>query len=643
MLLQLFSSMRPSREKSAVQISLGGGLVAALAIKTLVEIWRTWHVAKLVWARDSRLPLKKQPSRKEREESLKRGPRALGEFLKEDSRPDVIVIGSGIGGLTCAALLGRAGKRVLVLEGHDLAGGCLHTYSAGGYEWDVGIHYVGEVGGPGVHQAILEQLSRGQLQWSRQDDPYDVAYVPASQEDGRNNKWQAFPQRQGIDVNKASLCKCFPSEEAGIQLFYRDVQRQSAGALFLLPKILPRLLARLVCPLIDFCTGFYTRLSTPLATALDTLRIENNQARAVLAYPWGDLGNMPASIPYGIMLGLHGHFAKDGGFFPVGGAGAISYALVETIRTQSGDVLVRCPVKKILTQKNKAYGVMLDSGKEVLLAPGGHVVSAVSLRTLYCSLLDSTQVPRAPSSVMSDTGCLREGIAAMSLFVGLENSGSELGLDSIQENAWAYRGPCFDKDFPKYLAQSPEDVIAGVLPWPGIFVGFPSSKDPAWNEDFPGKSSVTIISFVNWEWFAPYQGSRVHKRGPEYDKLKDAIAKQMWSFACDVYPQLKQAKIGHFEAGSPLSNNYYIGSRKGEIYGADHNYERFSLRNFIDARPDMTGVENLVLAGQDVFCGGFAGALFGGVLAAGTALGSWAGMWLGMLYSGFRYVPRFTL
>ena len=135
----------------------------------------------------------------------------------------------------------------------------------------------------------------------------------------------------------------------------------------------------------------------------------------------------------------------------------------------------------------------------------------------------------------------------------------------------------------------------------------------------------------------------MHKRGPEYEKLKDAIAKQMWAFACDVYPQLKKAKIGHFEAGSPLSNNYYIGSRRGEIYGADHNYERFSSRNLIDARPDIAGIANLTVSGQDIVSGGFAGALIGGVLTAGTVLGSWVGLWGGMLYSGFRYVPNFSL
>jgi all-trans-retinol 13,14-reductase len=56
---------------------------------------------------------------------------------------DAVVIGSGMGGLTCAAMLARGGKRVLVLEQHDVAGGCTHTFEDRGYEFDTGLHYIG--------------------------------------------------------------------------------------------------------------------------------------------------------------------------------------------------------------------------------------------------------------------------------------------------------------------------------------------------------------------------------------------------------------------------------------------------------------------------------------------------------------------
>lgn len=238
---------------------------------------------------------------------------------------------------------------------------------------------------------------------------------------------------------------------------------------------------------------------------------------------------------------------------------------------------------------------------------------------------------------------MKEGWAAMSLFVGLEHSGAELGIDTIQSNAWVFRGPCVDQLWEEYFSQTLEDVVASKIPLPGIFIGFPSSKDPAWKEDSPGKSTVTVITFTHYSWFTAHENSRVHKRGSDYDALKDAIAKAMWAFTCDVYPQLAKAKVGHFEAGTPLSNNYYIGSQKGEIYGADHDHTRFSLPNLIETRPSLPGVDGLVVAGQDNVCGGFCGAVIGGLLGAGEVLGSNLGLFAGAIASGARFVPNFRL
>ena len=75
---------------------------------------------------------------------------------------DVVVVGSGIGGLTAAAILSKAGKKVLVLEQHDQAGGCCHTFLDKGYEFDVGIHYVGEMGQGHIFRTILDQVGTQQ-------------------------------------------------------------------------------------------------------------------------------------------------------------------------------------------------------------------------------------------------------------------------------------------------------------------------------------------------------------------------------------------------------------------------------------------------------------------------------------------------
>ena len=83
------------------------------------------------------------------------------------SRWDAIVIGSGISGLGTAALLGKAGMKVLVLEKYSTVGGACHTFNDNGYEFNIGVHYVGEMDNPAFPAKIrLDQVSDGQIQWS---------------------------------------------------------------------------------------------------------------------------------------------------------------------------------------------------------------------------------------------------------------------------------------------------------------------------------------------------------------------------------------------------------------------------------------------------------------------------------------------
>ena len=93
---------------------------------------------------------------------------------RPEGRFDAIVIGSGIGGLASAALLARHGnKRVLVLERHSTAGGFTHTFTRPGWEWDVGVHYIGQCEPGSPVRALFDEISEGTLRWARMPDVYD--------------------------------------------------------------------------------------------------------------------------------------------------------------------------------------------------------------------------------------------------------------------------------------------------------------------------------------------------------------------------------------------------------------------------------------------------------------------------------------
>jgi len=96
---------------------------------------------------------------------------------KVPSNLDVIVIGSGMGGLSTASILAKEGKRVLVLEQHNIVGGNLHTFTEKGYEFDTGLHYVGgKIGHKrSSTRKLMDYISDGIVEWEAMDDDYDVA------------------------------------------------------------------------------------------------------------------------------------------------------------------------------------------------------------------------------------------------------------------------------------------------------------------------------------------------------------------------------------------------------------------------------------------------------------------------------------
>ena len=92
---------------------------------------------------------------------------------------DAIIIGSGIGGLSTAAILSKFGKKVLVLERHYVPGGFSHTFKRkNGFEWDVGVHYVGRVESEkSLLRKSFDYVTNGSLQWANMCDVYDKTII----------------------------------------------------------------------------------------------------------------------------------------------------------------------------------------------------------------------------------------------------------------------------------------------------------------------------------------------------------------------------------------------------------------------------------------------------------------------------------
>src|SRR5208337_3297792 len=145
---------------------------------------------------------------------------------------DAIVIGSGIGGLAAAALLAKhGGKRVLVLERHYVAGGFTHSFHRPGYEWDVGLHYIGQVQAErfAVRKAF-DHITNGAVRWNAMPDVYDRFII-----DGR-----PFDLVAGIERFREGMKQYFPREGASIDKYIAAVRAVNrVSALYYAEKAIP--------------------------------------------------------------------------------------------------------------------------------------------------------------------------------------------------------------------------------------------------------------------------------------------------------------------------------------------------------------------------------------------------------------------
>ena len=128
----------------------------------------------------------------------------------QDEKFDIIIIGSGISGLTTAVFLAQHGHKVLVLEKHFKVGGFTHTFKRKNYEWDVGIHYIGEVHNKKSYsRRLFDRVTDSKLQWAKMDDNYDRIIFPDQSYDF------IAPQEKFIE----SLSAQFPGEEEAIRTY----------------------------------------------------------------------------------------------------------------------------------------------------------------------------------------------------------------------------------------------------------------------------------------------------------------------------------------------------------------------------------------------------------------------------------------
>jgi phytoene dehydrogenase-like protein len=258
-------------------------------------------------------------------------------------------------------------------------------------------------------------------------------------------------------------------------------------------------------------------------------------------------------------------------------------------------------VKRVLVESGRAIGV------EVVHRKGGRdrierytaplVISNAGAHNTYARLLPRELAGTVPEQI----DALGPAPTAVSLYVSFRESPARLGFRG--ENIW------ISENYEHDAERESEDALRGRPS--GCYLSFPSLKDPE-----ASVHTAEILVLPAYEPFKRWADRSWKRRGDEYEALKTRMAEGMIDLVDRHFPGFRDL-IDYRELSTPLSVEHFAGHPRGAIYGLPGTPERFR-QAWLGVR---TPVENLFLAGADVYFHGVLGAAMGGVAAAGAALG----------------------
>jgi all-trans-retinol 13,14-reductase len=502
---------------------------------------------------------------------------------------DTIIIGSGAGGLAAAICLSREGQRVLVLEQHDVPGGWCHSFYLNGHRFTPGVHYVGLMGEGESTSELYEGLgiANDLVFFKMNAAAYEHCWIGDERID--------FPAN--FDELVASLSKRFPHEKKNIKQYLKTV-RQVSQELQLIPKM----------------NGFWDNLTIAwrtrhlgkyglfsLKTVIDW-HIKDPLLKRVLNVQCGDHGLPPSQASFPLHCAVMEHYFS-GGFYPMGGGGAIVKAMTNAIKRNGSEVRTSQAVKRILLEgekKKRAIGVELENGEQLFAK---RIISNADPGKTYSDMVGEENLSTKLVKRLNKT---KYSCTSLMLFLTVDMDVRKGGLDS--GNIWIMP----DEDMDDFYEEMMKLDIQMGDEFPGLFVSCTTLKDPS---SFDGRyHCIEAITYINHESFDKFKDEET-ERSPAYLKFKEGLTQKIINSLEKVVPGISN-NIVHQELGTPITNEFYINSTNGSVYGTEKSFRQTGPF----AYQSKSEIENLYLCGASILSHGVAGAGYSGVQTAAKIL-----------------------
>lgn len=431
---------------------------------------------------------------------------------------DVIVVGAGLGGLSAAALLAKAGQHVLVVDRQDGPGGYAHTFRRDGRVFDPAVHVLVEGKEGRSVDLLLGHLGvRERCDLVRLPDLYRTAFPDFE-----------LTVPSGHDAIIDAHVSCFPHEADGIRALYDLHARFFQDATHLAMQVSLRNLDDLVR---DFPTFFRYRNAT-VADVLDEC-LQDPRAKAACSAMWPYLGLPPSRLSFFVFSQVTSVMVDGGSYYSRGSFQRVADALVEALTRDSGELAVGTEVASIVVEGGQARGVRLADGRQ-LRAPV--VISNADARLTFEQLVGPEHLPAR------FLRRLQRFEPALSAYVLYAATDMDLAAAGAVHETFVYRHWDHDDTYRDILAGEPG----------GMWVNVPTIVDPSLAP--PGEHLLILTAL------APYELDR------PWDQEKDRFTESVMADLDRLYPGVS-ARITFAEAATPETLQRRTLNHRGAIYG----------------------------------------------------------------------------
>ena len=485
---------------------------------------------------------------------------------------DAVIMGSGLGGLLCAVMLGKAGKRVCVIEKNKQLGGNLQTFSRNKQIFDTGVHYIGGLAkGQNLYQVFKYVGLMNALKLQQMSPGFDKILL-----DGDT---KVYSQQQGYDRFIQSLSADFPEEEENIKRYCERVKEVCAS--FPLYNLT-----------LEAGENNYQGNNESVSEVIKSIT-SNEKLQAVLA------GNNLLYAAVADKTPFHVHALIINSYIEsswkcVGGGSQISKILAANIRHYKGDIIRNDCVVKIVENNGAVTYVETESGRHIY---GKQFISnihpAATLQLTESSLLKPLYRNRIAG--------LEQTVSSFSVHLVLKP-----GTVAYQNNNYYYHKQ------GKLWSQSEYEAHE----WPlGYGLYFTEDKH---HKGFA--ATVSVLTLMKYDDVATWQETynRVGKennRGEVYEAFKQRKADAVLKLVSERFPEIVH-NASNCYTSTPLTNRDYIGDETGSIYGVQKDYKD-PLKTMISPR---TKIPNLFLTGQNLNLHGILGTSLSAVLTCTMVL-----------------------